>query len=86
MKPDILNYHVQAIQQIVDFIQSMGWSVDGLSIYRYDDNNRGGIWNDEDDKTWKAKPPVYKWGLELKVAPKDEDDDDKKARERQPHA
>lgn len=85
MKPDILNKHIQVMQQIVDFIQSMGWSIDGLRVFRYDDNGRHGFFGpgDEDDKIWKIKEPVYKWGLELQVAPKDEDDD-KKARERHP--
>lgn len=73
-KSQISNRHLGAAQQIIDFVQALGWDVEGLSIYRYEDvsplADHGGP-----KELWRLKDAVIKWGLELKVAPRDEDEE-----------
>lgn len=77
LKPPILGRHVVTVQKIVDFIQSLGWDVDGLSIYRYEEIEGSPF---EPRENWK-QPKRHLWGLELKVAPR-EDEQPQRERER----
>lgn len=73
-KSQISNKHLSAAQQIIDFVQTLGWDVEGLSIYRYEDISPIAD-HVSPREVWRTKDAVIKWGLELKVAPRDEDDE-----------
>lgn len=80
-KSKILNRHLTVAQQIIDFVQSLGWDVEGLSIYRFEDISPfdpGGP-----KEVWRPRDALIKWGLELKVAPRD-DEEEKRQPERSP--
>lgn len=79
-KSQISNKHLNAAQQIIDFVQTLGWDVEGLSIYRYEDISpvADHIGHRE---VWRTKEAIIKWGLELKVAPRD-DEEEKRQPER----
>lgn len=79
-KSQISNKHLSAAQQIIDFVQALGWDVEGLSIYRYEEispmADQGGP-----REAWRMRDAIIKWGLELKVAPRD-DEEEKRQPER----
>lgn len=74
----ITSAQLAAAQKIIDFVQSLGWGVEGISIYRYDEVP--GLTPFEQPDAWHKH--MVKWGLELKIAP--QDDDDVKKRHPQP--
>lgn len=68
-KQAITSQHLAMAQKIIAFVQEQGWDVDGIEVYRYDDNAHAMI-GDVPGEDWKGKE--LKWGLRLSVAPRDD--------------
>lgn len=67
----ITNQHLVIAQRIISFVQEQGWDIEGIRIERYDDNENRFLGKPESGEDWKA--PVYRWSLNLSVAPRDDD-------------
>jgi len=66
-KLPITSEHLKIMQQIVAFIQEIGWDIDGLEITRY---TKYGVQTEEDE--WKGDKRC--WRIGFSVAPRDEEE------------
>jgi hypothetical protein len=63
----IASEELAVAQRIIEFVQAQGWDVEGIEVYRYED-----IGPFEHAEKWQR--PARKWGLSIKVAPRDDEE------------
>lgn len=66
VKKLITNKHLEIMQQIVSFVQELGWDIDGIEIVRYTNYS-----DDDEGDEWKEKKK--EWKIDFSVAPRKED-------------
>jgi len=72
----ITNEHLVVMQKIVNFVQDLGWDIQGVDISRYSDSD--GPFGETDGEEWKGKS--HKWYLALRTSPRDEEELEKKVK------
>lgn len=57
--------------KIINFVQSLGWEIDGMELYRFEDGV-GAVPGLQEGEVWRV--PKIKWGLLLRAAPRDQEE------------